>query len=79
MLADFANEFGISLARLQLLMRQMINSVKGSIEQAKHEAMIQHLSDPEIKHIEVCIQIVNMAADELSQEVEQIPEMADLF
>lgn len=79
MLADFANEFGISLARLQLLMRQMINSVKGSIEQAKHEAMMQHLSDLEIKHIEVCIQIVNMAADELSQEVEQIPEMADLF
>ena len=75
MLADFAHEFGISLPRLQLLMRQMIKSVRESIQQAKNEAMMHQLSESEIKHIDVCIQIINEAIEELGQEVKHIPEM----
>lgn len=78
MLADFAQEFGISIARLQLLMRQMINSVQVSIQNAKNEAQLHKLSESEINHIETCIQIIHEAAEELSAEVEQMPEMADL-
>ena len=79
MLADFAHEFGISLPRLQLLMRQMIKSVRESIKQAKSEAMMHQLSESEIKHIDVCIQIINEAIEELGQEVKHIPEMVNLF
>ncbi len=79
MLADFAHEFGISLPRLQLLMRQMIKSVRESIQQAKSEAMIHQLSESEIKHIDVCTQIIDESVKELSAEVDQITQMSDLI
>jgi len=79
MLADFAHEFDISLARLQLLMKQMITSVLSAIDVAKLQAIEQNLTDAEIQHIESCIQIVREAANELSIEVNQILEMTDLF
>jgi serine/threonine-protein kinase HipA len=37
--------------------------------------MMHQLSESEIKHIDVCIQIINEAIEELGQEVKHIPEM----
>lgn len=79
MLADFAHEFGISLARMQLVMSQMITSVTSSLEQAKAVAMKQMLTDSELKHIDTCSQIISEAADELSAEVDKIQEMDELI
>ncbi len=79
MLADFANEFGVSLARLQLLMKQMVKHVLVAIKVARKEALTHRLTESEIEHIDVCIQIINDTADALTQEVEQIPAMAELF
>lgn len=79
MLADFAHEFGISIARLQLLMSQTIKAVRESIMSAKHEALTHTLTESEIKHIDLCMQIITEATEELSHEVAQMPTMADLF
>ncbi len=79
MLADFAQEFGISLARLQLLMSQMIKQVLTSIELAKADALKQDLTDSEIGHIDICIQIILESIEELSTEVSQITDMSDLI
>lgn len=77
MLADFAHELGISLPRLQLLMRQMIRQVQTSIDLTKADALEQQLTDSEIQHIDTCIQIIGEAVEELSAEVDQITEMSD--
>ncbi len=79
MLADFAQEFRISLARLQLLMRQMIKQVQSSVDLAKADALKQQLTDSEIQHVDTCIQIIDEAVEELSSEVDQITEMSDLI
>lgn len=79
MLADFAHEFGISLPRLQLLMRQMITQVHTSVDLAKAEALKHRLTSAEIQHIDTCIDIINKAIEELSVEVNQIIEMSDLI
>ncbi|AWB68621.1 HIPA protein [Saccharobesus litoralis] len=79
MLADFAQEFGISLARMQLLMKRLIKQVQTSIDLAKTEAIKQHLTDLEIQHIDTCIQIIHESVKELNAEVEQITEMKDLI
>lgn len=79
MLADFAQEFGISLARLQLLMRQMIKQVQASVDLAKTEALKQQLTDSEIQHVDTCIEIIEESVEELSTEVDQITEMSDLI
>ncbi len=72
MLADFADEFGISLPRMQLLMSQMVKSVSNTVDTAKDKALEQDLSVEEINHIDLCIAIINDAAKELSEEVKQI-------
>tara|TARA_E500000081_G_C6135564_1_gene356449 strand:+ start:1136 stop:2533 length:1398 start_codon:yes stop_codon:yes gene_type:complete len=79
MLADFAQEFGISLARLQLLMRQMIKQVQSSVDLAKTDTLKQQLTDSEIQHVDTCIQIIGESIEELSAEVDQITEMSDLI
>lgn len=79
MLADFAHEFGISPARLQLLMKQMIKQVQAAINPAMKEALSHKLTESEIEHINVCIQIIDDAADELTLEVAEIPVMAKLL
>lgn len=79
MLADFAQKFGISLARLQLLMKQMIKQVQASVDLAKADALKQQLTNSEIQHIDTCIQIIDEAAEELSAEVDLITEMSDLI
>lgn len=79
MLADFAQQFGISLARKQLLMKQLITQVQTSIELAKTDALKQHLTDSEVEHIDLCIHIVLQSIEELSAEVDQITEMSDLI
>lgn len=79
MLANFAQEFGISLPRLQLLMRQMIKQVQASVDLAKTEALKQQLTNSEIQHIDTCIQIIDGSVEELSAEVDQITEMSDLI
>lgn len=79
MLADFANEFGISLPRLQLVMGQTITSVINALEIAKQQAQQQDLSDSEIQHIDLCTNIIKEAVVELRQEIEQLPAMGDLL
>jgi serine/threonine-protein kinase HipA len=78
-LADFAHEFGISLPRLQLLMKQMIKQVQASVDLAKADALKQQLTDSEIQHVDTCIQIINESVEELSAEVDQITEISDLI
>ena len=79
MLADFADEFEISLPRMQLLMSQMVKSVLGAIDIAKEKALEQGLSAIEVNHIDLCIEIVNDAAEEINKEIEQLPSMHELF
>ena len=79
MLADFAHEFGISLPRLQLLMKQIIKQVQASVDLAKADALKQQLTDSEIQHVDTCIQIIAESVEELSAEVDQITEMSDLI
>ena len=79
MLADFADEFEISLPRMQLLMGQMVKSVLGAIDIAKEKALEQGLSAVEVNHIDLCIEIVNDAAEEINKEIEELPSMHDLF
>ena len=79
MLADFADEFEISLPRMQLLMGQMVKSVLGAIDIAKEKALAQGLSALEVNHIDLCIEIVNDAAEEINKEIEELPFMHDLF
>lgn len=79
MLADFAQEFGISLPRLQLLMTQMIKQVQTSLDLAKADALKHQLTNSEIQHVDTCIQIIDVAVEELSAEVDQITQMDDLI
>lgn len=79
LLADFAQEFGLSLARLQLLMTQMIKQVEASIDLAKEDAFKQQITDSEIEHIGMCIQIIHESIEELNAEVNQITQMSDLI
>jgi len=79
MLADFADEFEISLPRMQLLMNQMLKSVLGAIDIAKDKALEQGLSAVEIKHIDLCIAVINEAAEEIYKEIEELPSMKALF
>lgn len=79
MLADFADEFKISLPRIQLLMDKMISAVLDALDTAKEKALEQQLSKAERNHIDLCIAIIKAAATELSNEVEQIPQMSALL
>tara|TARA_R110002012_G_scaffold287869_1_gene480431 strand:+ start:8133 stop:9530 length:1398 start_codon:yes stop_codon:yes gene_type:complete len=79
MLADFADEFEISLPRMQLLMSQMVKSVFGAIAIAKRKALEQGLSAEEVNHIDLCIEIVNEAAEEVNKAIEGLPAMKELF
>ncbi|MEW6997259.1 HipA domain-containing protein [Colwelliaceae bacterium BS250] len=79
MIADFADEFGISLARIELLMTQTINSVLGSVELALNNALTQTLSEEEINHIDLCIEIIREACDELTQQVSELTELEGIF
>ena len=72
MLADFADEFGISLARMQLLMSRMIKSVANAIDTAKSKALAQELSEEEVNHIDLCIAIINDAISEIDEQVKEI-------
>jgi len=79
MLADFADEFRISLPRVQLLVNQMIKSVLNTVDAAKNKALEQGLSDAEVGHIDLCITIIREAAERLQEEVKQLPAMKGLF
>ena len=79
MLADFADEFKISLSRMQLLMSQVIKSVRNGVNIAKDKALEQGLSAVEIKHIDLCIEIINEAAEEINKEIEELPSMKEFF
>lgn len=72
MLADFADDFQISLPRMQLLMNQMVKSVLNSVDIAREKAFEQALSEAEINHIDLCINIMSKSADELSEEIKKI-------
>ena len=74
-----ADEFEISLPRMQLLMSQMIKSVLSSIDIAKDKALEQGLSAVEVNHIELCIEIIKEAAEEINKEIEDLPSMKEFF
>ena len=75
MLADFADEFAISLPRMQLLMSQTVDSVLAAIDAAKVSAVKNNLSTAELAHIDLCIKIINEAANKLSEQIIQLPNM----
>ena len=75
MLADMAVEIGMSLPRMQLLMTQMIKSVSGAIESAYEKTLAQGPSNNEVKHVELCIKVVEQSIAELSAQVSEITEM----
>ena len=75
MLADFADEFAISLPRMQLLMSQTVDSVLAAIDTAKVSAVKNNLSTAELAHIDLCIKIINKAANKLSEQIIQLPNM----
>ena len=79
MLADFADEFDISLPRMQLLMSQTLKSVLNALDVAKNKALKQNLLSEEITHIDLCIEIINETAEQLVEEINQIPEMTEFF
>lgn len=78
MLADMATEIGMSLPRIQLLMRQMIKSVFNAIESAFAHTVAQGLSSDEVKHAELCVKIVEESITQLSAQVDQITVMNEL-
>lgn len=78
MLADFAASLGVSIPRLQLLMQETITMTRLGLSKAKDEALQQQLSDAEIQHIDLCIAVIQHAADELEPEVVKLPQMASL-
>jgi len=75
MLADFADEFAISLPRMQLLMSQTVESVLKAIDAAKVAAVKNKLSATELAHIDLCIKVINKAANELNAQIIQLPNM----
>jgi serine/threonine-protein kinase HipA len=75
MLADFADEFAISLPRMQLLMSQTVDSVLAAIDTAKVSAVKNNLSTAELAHIDLCIKIINKAANKLREQIIQLPNM----
>ena len=75
MLADFADEFAISLPRMQLLMSKTVDSVLAAIDTAKVSAVKNNLSTAELAHIDLCIKIINKAANKLSEQIIQLPSM----
>jgi len=79
MLAVFADEFEISLPRMQLLMSQMIKSILSAIDIAKDKVLEQGLSAAEVNHIDLCIEIINEAAAEMNKEIAELPSMKELF
>lgn len=79
MFADFANEFNISLPRMTLLMGNTIKQVLSSINEAKQSAIQQGLSSDEIKHVDLCIAVIQEAATDLQIEVSNITSMKDLI
>lgn len=79
MLADFANELGVSLARIQLVMRQTIRAVLESVDTAKQQTLEQNLAKAEIQHIDLCVLIIRQSAAELSQQVDLLPTVANLL
>ncbi|EGN74619.1 HipA domain-containing protein [Idiomarina sp. A28L] len=76
MLADFAQSFGISPARTQLIMGKQIEAIVKAIAGARNEALEKGLTEPEIEHIDLCVSIIESAVNELSNEMKQIPAMA---
>ncbi|MEM5533446.1 hypothetical protein [Pseudoalteromonas arctica] len=69
------NEFAISLPRMQLLMSQTVDSVLAAIDMAKVSAVKNNLSTAELAHIDLCIKIINKAANKLSEQIIQLPNM----
>ena len=57
---------------MQLLMNQMVKSVLNSVDIAREKAFEQALSEAEINHIDLCINIMSKSADELSEEIKKI-------
>lgn len=79
MLASFADEFDISLARMQIVMSKMLESVALAITQSRVDALANDLSEEEIAHVDLCIGIVLNTIKSLGQEVAQITDMQSLL
>ena len=79
MLADFANYFGLSLARMQLIMTRMIEAIIGAVDESKAQVKEYALSANEIEHVELCASIVMRSASDLKEQLVLLPQMKDLF
>ena len=78
MLADFASCFDISLARMQLVMKQLLENIINHIERTFEQLRAYSLNDDEIVHVQLCIDVIRKNACALQSEVDQLPMMADL-
>lgn len=77
--ADLADEVGISLERFEMLMEQTITKTEKCLNIAKEEAIKFALSDEEVQHIDLCIQVTNEGIQELRSEVNHITDYKDCF
>ena len=76
MLADMAEEFGFSPARMQLLAEQTIDAVHKGISSARAATVDQDISTAELAHVDHCIAIIQQASAQLTEQIALIPAMA---
>ena len=76
MLADMAEEFGFSPARMQLLAQQTIDAVHKGISSARAATVDKDISSAELAHVDQCIAIIQQASAQLTEQIALIPAMA---
>lgn len=75
MLADLAKTVGLPVTRLQLLMQQTLQSVLGSIDNAKEQVFQCAINDVEKAHIERCMYVIANESKWLQESLSGLPEM----
>ena len=60
-------------------MSRMSKSVLNALDNAREKALEQDLLGVEIAHIDLCIKLINEAAEMLGEEIDRLPEMAVLL
>lgn len=78
-LASFADDFGISLARMQLMMKQMILATLRVVSVTREQVLVNDLKAHEVAHVDLCVDVVRENSTELLEQVEQIVEMKPLL
>lgn len=75
MLADFAKAVGLPVLRLQLLMKQTLESVLGALDSAKERVFQYSVNDVEKGHTERCIRVIANESKWLQESISGLPEM----